>query len=76
MDDERFRELLLGELPRLLRLVRRLTPPGVDAEDLTQDVVERAWRSRSSYRAGALASTWLHAQRSGLSRPNACRRNC
>jgi RNA polymerase sigma factor (sigma-70 family) len=51
---------LESELPRLRRLARRLAPPGVDPEDLVQDVVERAWRSRESFRGEAGLSTWLH----------------
>jgi len=51
---------LQAELPRLRRLAERLAPAGVEPEDLVQDVVERAWRARGSFRAQAQASTWLH----------------
>ncbi len=61
MDDEEFRLALAGEIPRLLRLGTRLTPPDVDEEDLVQDVLERAWRSRTGYREGSRLSTWLHS---------------
>jgi RNA polymerase sigma factor (sigma-70 family) len=60
MTDDEFRGLLLAELPRLRRLSHRLTPPGVDAEDLAQDVLERAWRSRLEFRGVSVPSTWLH----------------
>ncbi len=60
MEDPEFRRLLSAELPRLYRLAHRLAPPGVDPEDLTQDVLERAWRNRTSYREEARISTWLH----------------
>jgi RNA polymerase sigma factor (sigma-70 family) len=53
-------QTLLAELPRLLRLAERLAPAGIEPEDLVQDVVERAWRSRAGFRGQALASTWLH----------------
>jgi RNA polymerase sigma factor (sigma-70 family) len=61
MDDDDFRLALAGEIPRLLRLGTRLTPPDVDQEDLVQDVLERAWRSRAGYRSGSRLSTWLHS---------------
>ena len=61
MDDEEFRLALAGEIPRLLRLATRLTPPDVDQEDLVQDVLERAWRARSGYGEGSRLSTWLHS---------------
>lgn len=61
MDEEAFRRQLLAEVPRLARVAHRLTPPGVDHEDLVQDVLERAWRSRMGFRHGSRLSTWLHA---------------
>ncbi|MDQ5895550.1 MAG: polymerase sigma-70 factor, subfamily [Actinomycetota bacterium] len=61
MDDEDFRAALSQETPRLLRLATRLTPPEVDQEDLFQDVLERAWKSRSGFRQGSKLSTWLHS---------------
>jgi RNA polymerase sigma-70 factor (ECF subfamily) len=60
MKDQDFQEALVSEMPRLARLGHRLTPPAVDEQDLVQDVLERAWRSRSSYREDARLSTWLH----------------
>jgi RNA polymerase sigma-70 factor (ECF subfamily) len=60
MDDQEFQEALVAEMPRLARLGHRLTPPGADEQDLVQDVLERAWRSRSGYREDARLSTWLH----------------
>jgi RNA polymerase sigma-70 factor (ECF subfamily) len=60
MEDQEFQEALVSEMPRLARLGHRLTPPGVDEQDLVQDVLERAWRSRSGYREDARLSTWLH----------------
>jgi RNA polymerase sigma-70 factor (ECF subfamily) len=61
VEDDAFRNALAGEIPRLLRLGARLTPPEVDQDDLVQDVLERAWRSRAGYREGSRLSTWLHS---------------
>jgi RNA polymerase sigma factor (sigma-70 family) len=60
VDDEAFRAVLLNELPRLRRLAGRLAPPGQEPDDLAQDVLERAWRTRARFRAAAQPSTWLH----------------
>jgi RNA polymerase sigma-70 factor (ECF subfamily) len=61
VDDDEFRLALGDEIPRLLRLGTRLTPPEVDQDDLVQDVLERAWKSRAGYREGSRLSTWLHS---------------
>ena len=61
MRDDEFRNALAEATPRLLRLAIRLTPPATDEEDLVQDVLERAWRSRDGYREGSRLSTWLHS---------------
>jgi RNA polymerase sigma-70 factor (ECF subfamily) len=60
MEDREFQQALVAEMPRLARLGHRLTPTGMDEQDLVQDVLERAWRSRSGYREDARLSTWLH----------------
>jgi RNA polymerase sigma factor (sigma-70 family) len=60
VNDEDLARKLADELPRLMRLAERIAPPGVAPEDLLQDVVERAWRARGSFRGQARASTWLH----------------
>jgi RNA polymerase sigma factor (sigma-70 family) len=60
MDDEALRAALLGEIPRLRRLAYRLSPPGVEPDDLLQDVLERAWRSRRLFRGQSAVATWLH----------------
>ncbi len=61
MHDDAFRNALVDETPRLLRLAARLTTPDTDEEDLVQDVLERAWRSRSRYHEDSRLSTWLHS---------------
>ena len=55
-----FDELVREHSPFLLRLARSLAPTlGVDPEDVVQDVLERAWRSRSSYRGESSIQAWL-----------------
>jgi RNA polymerase sigma factor (sigma-70 family) len=58
--DQRLRRELEAALPGLLRLAHRLTPPGFDEQDLVQDVLERAWRSRDAFRRASSTATWLH----------------
>jgi RNA polymerase sigma factor (sigma-70 family) len=60
MDDEALRTEMLGQIPRLLRLAYRLSPPGFEPDDLLQDVLERAWRSRETFRGQSAVATWLH----------------
>jgi RNA polymerase sigma factor (sigma-70 family) len=60
VNDQQFRAMLETEIPRLRRVVARLAPVGVDPDDLAQDTLERAWRSRTSYRAEAAPATWLY----------------
>ncbi|MFJ6359415.1 sigma-70 family RNA polymerase sigma factor [Pseudarthrobacter oxydans] len=60
MSSQDFAAAVAVELPRLRRAAWRIAPAGVDPDDLVQDVLERAWRSRGSFRADALLSTWLH----------------
>ena len=55
-----FEEMVREHSPFLLRLARSLAPAlGVDAEDLVQDALERAWRSRDSYRGESSIQAWL-----------------
>ncbi len=59
MEDATFRAALVGEIPRLRRLAYRLLPPGVEPDDLVQDVLERAWRTRARFRGESALATWL-----------------
>lgn len=59
MTDKAFGEMLEGMMSRLLRVARRMAPAGVDAQDLVQDTVERAWRARSELRDEGAAAAWL-----------------
>lgn len=46
--------------PFLLRVARNLAPTlGVDPEDIVQDALERAWRSRDTYRGESSIRAWL-----------------
>jgi RNA polymerase sigma-70 factor (ECF subfamily) len=58
--DDEFRRALEAELPRVRRLAARIAGTSLDPDDLTQDVLERAWRGRAGFRADAAMSTWLH----------------
>lgn len=60
MPDDDFRLLLEAEMARLRRVASRIAPAGVDAEDLAHDALERAWRSRSSFRGDAPFTAWLY----------------
>lgn len=57
---EEFIKGLEEELPRLRRAAARIAPAGMEADDLVQDVLERAWRARKMFRGDARLSTWLH----------------
>jgi RNA polymerase sigma-70 factor (ECF subfamily) len=55
-----FEGLVREHSPFLLRLARSLAPTlGVDAEDVVQDALERAWRSRDTYRGESSTRAWL-----------------
>jgi len=62
-----FVQQLLAELPRLLRVARRLTRSEADAEDLVQATVERAFERRGDLREQDKLRAWLlQVQRSVL----------
>lgn len=63
LDPDAFFTSVLGEHGAfLLRLARRLAPTlDVDAEDVVQDTLERAWRSRESFRGECSTRAWLCA---------------
>lgn len=60
MDDLAFRDAVVAAIPRLRRLAYRVACPETDPDDLVQDTLERAWRSRGRFRADATVTTWLH----------------
>ncbi len=47
--------------PALLRHCYRMVGSFAEAEDLVQDVLERAWKASSSYRGEASVQRWLYA---------------
>jgi RNA polymerase sigma-70 factor (ECF subfamily) len=60
VDDLAFRDAVVAAIPRLRRLAYRVACPETDPDDLVQDTLERAWRSRERFRADATVTTWLH----------------
>lgn len=60
MDEPAFVAAMSAELPRLQRLARRVACGTTDPDDLVEDTLERAWRSRDRFRADSTAPTWLH----------------
>lgn len=59
-DAEAFGELTRRYQNRVLNLLEHLVGRGHQrAEDLTQDVLMRVWRARSTYKPGSKFSTWL-----------------
>jgi RNA polymerase sigma-70 factor (ECF subfamily) len=58
---DRFEAEFLPNLPALLSVAVRLTGSRAEAEDLVQDTVLKAYRSRKQYRAGTNPRAWLMA---------------
>ena len=58
-DRAAFEELCRGHLPRIYRVLFRLTGNHEDAEDLCQECFVRAWRALDVYRAEAAFGAWL-----------------
>jgi len=54
-----FEELVRRYQARLVRLFHHIGPSAEVAEDLTQEVFLRIYRSRAKYEAGAKFSTWV-----------------
>jgi len=48
-------------IPRLRRFARALTGSREEADDLTQDTLERAWNKRELWQAGTNLRAWLFA---------------
>src|SRR4029077_862728 len=57
----RFTEEFLPNLPALLAVAARLVGTRSEAEDLVQDTLLKAFRSRQQYRAGTNPRAWLLA---------------
>ena len=58
---DRFEAEFLPSLPSLLAVAARLTGTRSEAEDLVQDTLLKAYRSRKQYRAGTNPRAWLMA---------------
>ncbi len=58
-DAEAFRTGLLTAVPSLRRYARSLGCDRVTVDDVVQDVLLRAWRSRASFRSGTNLDAWL-----------------
>jgi RNA polymerase sigma-70 factor, ECF subfamily len=56
----RFERLIADELDRLYRSALRLTRNPAAAEDLTQEVMVKAWRSFHTFQPGTSMRAWLH----------------
>jgi RNA polymerase sigma-70 factor, ECF subfamily len=57
----RFKEELLGAVPRLRRYAQSLTHHGADADDLVQHTLLKAWEHRRQFVPGTSLSAWLFA---------------
>src|SRR3954471_13908573 len=57
----RFETEFLPNLPAMLAVAARLTGTRSEAEDLVQDTLLKAYRSRKQYRAGTNPRAWLMA---------------
>ena len=55
-----FEELYRENAGRIYALCLRMCGDAAQAEDLTQDVFIRAWKSLGSFRGESQLSTWLH----------------
>ncbi|HEV7385073.1 MAG TPA: sigma-70 family RNA polymerase sigma factor [Phenylobacterium sp.] len=54
-----FRDLMLAEIPRLRASALALTGSAVEADDLVQDTLVRAWRFRERYLPGTNLAAWM-----------------
>jgi RNA polymerase sigma-70 factor, ECF subfamily len=60
LDAAAFEELYRENAGRIYALCLRMCGDATQAEDLTQDVFIRAWKSLGSFRGDSQLSTWLH----------------
>lgn len=59
-DAAAFEDLYRDNVGRIYALCLRMCGDPAQAEDLTQDVFVRAWKSIDSFRGESQVSTWLH----------------
>ena len=58
--DERFARDLIDQGTTLRRFAAAMTRSPADTDDLVQDVLERAWRNRRTFRSESALTTWLY----------------
>ncbi|GLS46979.1 hypothetical protein GCM10007884_49790 [Methylobacterium brachythecii] len=58
-DEQTFRRELLDFMPNMMRFALSLTKNETRADDLVQDSLLKAWRSRESFHAGTNLHAWL-----------------
>jgi len=58
--NEKFKKLLVNQIPALLRYANALTGNASGAEDLLQDCLERALLKKEQWNPEQKLSTWLH----------------
>lgn len=56
--DETFRAELLPVIPHMRAFARSLTGNAAEADDLAQEALAKAWRSRASYQLGTSIKRW------------------
>ncbi len=59
-DDEAFAQLVAAHRRPVFRHCYRMLGSGSDAEDATQDTLEKAWRGLTSYDGSGPFGAWLH----------------
>jgi RNA polymerase sigma-70 factor (ECF subfamily) len=59
MGDSHFAQTLAQHRTLMLKRARAIVKNGADAEDVVQEALERAWRSRRRFAPGANAAPWL-----------------
>ena len=59
MGDSHFAQALARHRSLMLKRARAIVRNDVDAEDVVQEALERAWRSRRRFTPGAKAAPWL-----------------
>ncbi|MCB0970136.1 MAG: sigma-70 family RNA polymerase sigma factor [Acidimicrobiales bacterium] len=60
-DDPTWARRMVGHTGPLLRFARAFTSDGTEAEDLVQETLLRAYRSRASFRGDSSELTWLRS---------------
>lgn len=59
IEEEAFRHEVIALIPRLRAYAMSLTRSNVEADDLVQETLMKAWRARSSFEPGTNLQAWL-----------------